>query len=103
MFDTRNLSTLMLASALAAAGAYGAFSPPLAHAGDKACTTKKFNFKEVEKACKDGGQKAAKKLMKGIVKKAKASGKKIKCKSCHDDMKSYKLKDNAVDDMKELM
>ena len=38
--------------------------------------------------------------MKGAVKKAKADGKDVKCTSCHEDMKNFKLKDNAVNDLK---
>lgn len=97
---TRANFTLVLASAMALAGAYGAVAPGVAHAEDEACTTKKFHYPAVKKACKEGGRKAAKDLMKGAVKKAKAAGKDIKCKGCHEDLKSYELKDNAVDDLK---
>jgi hypothetical protein len=97
---TRANFTLVLASAIVAAGAYGALAPSTAYAGDEACTTKKFHYAAVEKACKEGGRKAAKDVMKAAVKKAKAAGKDIKCKDCHKDLKSYELKDNAVDDLK---
>lgn len=69
----------------------------------KKCTAKKFEFKEVEEACKKNGQAGAKKLMKGLVKKAKAAGEKIKCKGCHEDMKTYKSKKNASADFKKLL
>ncbi|MEE9385446.1 MAG: hypothetical protein V3V08_18720 [Nannocystaceae bacterium] len=78
-----------------------------AHAGEgaaKPCITKKFTSKEVEKACKDGGRKAAKKMMKGLVKKAKAAGKKgMKCKGCHKNLKDFALTDEAVDGLKKLL
>jgi hypothetical protein len=93
------MTTLILASAMAGAAALGLLSPTAAKAGDD-CTTKKFTYPAVEKACKSGGQKAAKSLMKAAVKKAKADGKEYKCKSCHEDTDSFKLKDNAVDDLK---
>lgn len=96
----RGLSPLVLATALGAAGALGAFTPSVAHAGDDACTTKKFHFKKVEEACKEGGRKAAKKLMKSVVKKARGEGTKLKCKSCHESTKTFELKDNAVEDLK---
>ncbi len=96
----RSLSTMALLSAILASAAFGLVAPSVAHAGDEACTTKKFHYPAVEKACKDGGRKAAKELMKGAVKKAKAAGKDVKCTSCHEDTKSFKLKDNAVDDLK---
>jgi hypothetical protein len=96
----RTLSTLILTSAVAASGAVAALSPTLAHAGDDACTAKKFHYDKVRKACEEGGRKAAKDLMKAAVKKAKDAGKDIKCKSCHEDTKTFELKDNAVEDLK---
>lgn len=92
-------TTLVLAASLAFSGLLG-FAPQIARAGDEACTTKKFHYPAVKKACNDGGRKAAKELMKGAVKKAKAAGKDVKCTSCHEDTKEFKLKDNAVDDLK---
>jgi len=98
--SSRSVPTVILATALGAAAVFGVFAPSVARAGDEACTTKKFNYPAVEKACKEGGRKAAKELMKGAVKKAKAAGKDVKCTSCHEDTKAFKLKDNAVDDLK---
>ena len=54
------LPNLLLLSAMLAAGALAVLAPSLARAEDDACTTKKFNYKVVEKACKEGGRKAAK-------------------------------------------
>jgi hypothetical protein len=96
----RTLPTFILASVVAATGAVAALSPALAHAGDEACTTEKFHYKQVEDACKGGGRKAAKDLMKAAVKKAKAAGKDMKCTSCHESTKTFDLKDNAVEDLK---
>ena len=59
------------------------------------CTAKKFAYPKVEKACTDGGRSAVKKLMKAAVKKAKAAGEDINCKSCHTSRKSYELVDGA--------
>lgn len=59
------------------------------------CTAKKFKYDKVEKACKEGGRKAAKKLMKGVVKKAKAAGEDVNCKTCHKSLKSFDLTDGA--------
>ena len=98
--SSRSLPTAALLAAIFAAFALGVGVPSVARAGDDACTTKKFHYPAVEKACKDGGRKAAKELMKGAVKKAKAAGKDVKCTSCHEDTKEFKLKDNAVDDLK---
>jgi hypothetical protein len=98
--SSRSLPTTALLSAILAAAAFGVMVPSVAHAGDEACTTKKFHYPAVEKACKEGGRKAAKEVMKGAVKKAKAAGKDVKCTSCHEDTKDFKLKDNAVNDLK---
>lgn len=97
---SRKFSSLVLASVMAGSASLAALSPSVARAGDDACTTKKFHYKKVEEACKSGGRKAAKEVMKAAVKKAKAAGEKIKCKDCHESMKTYELKDNAVDDLK---
>lgn len=95
-----SLPTLILLSTVLGAAAFGMASPSIAHAADEACTTTKFHYPAVEKACKDGGRKAAKEVMKGAVKKAKAAGNDVKCTSCHEDTKDFKLKDNAVKDLK---
>jgi hypothetical protein len=96
----RRFASLALVAAVAFGAGAGVLSPSVAHAGDEACTTTKFHYPAVEKACKEGGRKAAKEVMKGAVKKAKAAGTDLKCTSCHEDMKDFKLKDNAVKDMK---
>ena len=98
--SARSVPTLFLVTAIGTAAAFGIFTPSVARAGDEACTTKKFNYPAVEKACKDGGRKAAKEVMKAALKKAKGAGKDWKCTSCHEDTKEFKLKDNAVDDIK---
>jgi hypothetical protein len=98
---TRSVSTRILLSVVLGAAALG-LAAPKAHAGDDACSTTKFHFPAVEKACKDGGRKAAKDVMKAAVKKAKDAGKDYKCTNCHEDTKSFKLKDEkqAVTDLK---
>ncbi|HEX4478040.1 MAG TPA: hypothetical protein VH142_23290 [Polyangiaceae bacterium] len=93
-------SSFVLAAALAGGAAVGVFAPAVAHAGDDACTATKFHYPAVQNACKSGGRKAAKDLMKASVKKMKADGKDVKCTSCHEDAKEFKLKDNAVKDLK---
>jgi hypothetical protein len=99
----RNYSTFVLVASLLGSAALGVLVPSVAHAGDDACTTTKFHFPAVEKACKDGGRKAAKDVMKAAVHKAKDAGKDMKCTSCHEDTKAFKLKDNAVADLKPWM
>lgn len=60
----------------------------------KPCVGTSFKISKVGAACKSGGQAAVKKMMKAAVKKAKAAGvtEGMKCKACHEDFKSYKLK-----------
>ena len=69
----------------------------------KPCTATTFTFPQVENACKKGGQKAAQDLMKSVVKKAKAAGQDLNCKSCHVSTKTFELKPNAVDDLRPLL
>ena len=67
---------------------------------DDACKTKNFHYSQVASACKSGGRKSAKAVMKNAVAKAKAAGTDLKCTSCHEDMKEFHLKSNAVGDLK---
>lgn len=53
-------------------------------------------------ACAKGGRDAATKLMKDMVKKAKAKGQKFTCDGCHKDLDNYELTANAQDDYKKL-
>ncbi|MEM9457015.1 MAG: hypothetical protein AAGF11_22750 [Myxococcota bacterium] len=57
----------------------------------KPCVAKSFKLSKVEAACRDGGQAAAKALMKKAVKKAKAAGESMTCKSCHSSLKTFDL------------
>ncbi|MCB9727828.1 MAG: hypothetical protein H6746_04980 [Deltaproteobacteria bacterium] len=61
------------------------------------CKSKEFKHAIVKKACTEGGQKAAKKAMKGFVNAAKkATGEKITCKTCHSGLSpDYALKPDA--------
>ena len=96
MFQLRRSAALFVFAGLFAGGVLAG----QASAEGKPCKADKFEFKKVEKACKEGGQTAVKKLMKGIVKKMKADGKEVKCKSCHNSLKEFDLTDNAVKDLK---
>jgi len=68
-----------------------------------ACTTKNFHYTLIGNACHTGGRKAAKEIMKGAVKKAKAAGTDLKCTSCHEDTSTFHLKSNAVSDLKQWL
>ena len=78
-------------SAAPAAGGY---------TGPDACETKNFHYSVIASACHTGGRKAAKDVMKGIVKKARVSGADLTCTSCHQDTTTFHLKPNAVGDLK---
>ena len=70
--------------------------------GPKPCVSTNFKHAKVKKACASGGQSAAKKLMKAAVKKAKASGKKMDCKTCHTKLApDFPLKPDALQKFKD--
>ena len=56
----------------------------------------------IAKACSTGGRANAKKLMKQMVKQAKANGQKFTCDGCHEDLDRYQLTKNANDDYAKL-
>lgn len=102
----RGLSRLVPFTAVAVLGVYlgtanGAAAGPAPESPP--CTTKTFKFKEVEKACKKGGIKAAKAYMKSVVRKAKDAGQDVSCKSCHTSLKTFENKPNAEADFKKLL
>jgi len=87
----------------ALAGALTGLVSTSAQADDDACTARTFKTKEVEAACKKDGRAGAKAVMKAAVKKAKAAGEKMTCKTCHDDIKAFTLTPDAVDKLKRLL
>ncbi len=95
----------LFVSLLFAAGAGLVAGSAVAHEDEAPapCTTKSFKTKQVEKACKAGGRKAAKTLMKKVVKKAKAAGEKVNCKTCHTSLKTFEYKPEAVDLLKKWL
>ena len=78
-------------------------APLVARADDNACKIATTGDSPVAQACKKGGRSAAEEQMGDLVKAAKAKGKVFKCKGCHEDLDSYKLKPNAKDDFKKLL
>lgn len=74
-------------------------------AADKPCVSKKLEFKAVKKACAEGGQKAAKKLMKSVVKKARKAGdeKVTGCLDCHVDFATFKRTKEAAKLLKKYL
>lgn len=64
------------------------------------CGASDFHYPEVKSACAEGGRSAVKKVMKGAIAKAKQAGTELKCSNCHVDQKTFGLRPNAVDDLK---
>jgi hypothetical protein len=54
------------------------------------------------KACAKGGRAEAKRVMKEMVKVAKANGQKFTCDGCHKDLDNYALTQNATEEYKKL-
>jgi hypothetical protein len=74
-----------------------------AHAGDEGkCTIATKGDTPTAKACAKGGRAEAKRLMKEMVKQAKANGQKFTCDGCHKDLDNYELTKNATEDFKKL-
>lgn len=69
------------------------------------CKAKTFKVAKVKAACEKGGAKAAKALMKKAVKKAKAAGEDIDCKTCHASTKELHKNKGAesIKKLKELL
>lgn len=69
------------------------------------CKATSFKVAQVKKACEKGGVKAAKKLMKSAVKKAKDAGESVNCKTCHESTKELHKNKGAesVKKLKELL
>ena len=67
------------------------------------CKTKKFETKFLEDACKAGGQKAAKDLMKKEMKAWKKKDSSITCASCHSKVGGdYPKKKDALEKLQKF-
>jgi hypothetical protein len=88
----------VIAAFLLASAAFGT-----AFAGDEGkCTIATKGDSPTAKACAKGGRAEAKKMMKDMVKQAKAAGQKFTCDGCHKDLDNYELTKNATEDFKKL-
>ena len=76
---------------------------PDASAGDGGkCTIATKGDTATARACVKGGRAEAKKVMKEMVKEAKAGGQKFTCEGCHKDLDNFELTKNATEDFKKL-
>ncbi|HZL21311.1 MAG TPA: hypothetical protein VFG23_26490 [Polyangia bacterium] len=66
------------------------------------CTIATKGDSVTARACTKGGRGQAKKIMKEMVKQAKANGQKFTCDGCHKDLDTYELTKNAAEDFKKL-
>jgi ABC-type sugar transport system substrate-binding protein len=73
-----------------------------AAADEGKCTIATKGDNAVVQACNKGGRAEAKKVMKDMVKQAKANGKKFTCDGCHKDLDNYELSKSATDEFKKL-
>jgi hypothetical protein len=74
----------------------------VASADDGKCKIATKGESATAKACAKGGIAEAKKVMKDMVKVAKANGGKFTCEGCHKDLETYELTKNATEDFKKL-
>jgi hypothetical protein len=81
---------------------FGLSAAGVAHADKGPCKIATKGDSPTAKACTKGGRDEATKLMKDMVKQAKAKGEKFTCDGCHKDLDNYELTKNANDDYKKL-
>lgn len=67
------------------------------------CKISKDEKTEVGKACKEGGVKRAKAVMKAMTKEAKKQGMKIDCDSCHKNEEDWELTPDGAEKYKEML
>ncbi len=99
MFQKRSLTTGFLVASLSIAAGLAVFaSPNVASAGDKAVDCSKLKVASVKGACETnkGDFKKLRDAMKSAVDAANAAGekvdgKKLDCKTCHENTTDYKL------------
>jgi hypothetical protein len=92
------LALLALGAGLSAAGSSFA-------GDDKPCViaTDAKSKSPVAEACAKGGLPEAKKVMKDLVKKGRAAGKKFECDDCHKNDTGYDLTPQGRDNFKALL
>jgi hypothetical protein len=72
-------------------------------AAPQPCAGAPFHYPAVEEACARDGRRATKDVMRAAVAKAKRAGIELKCAQCHVDQTSFKLRPNAIDDLKDWL
>lgn len=72
-------------------------------AGDNDCTIATKDDNQVSAACKAGGIKRAKAVMKAMTKVAKQKAMKVDCDSCHKNDTDYALTSDAKEQFKKML
>ena len=67
------------------------------------CTVATSGTSPVAEACRQGGVPEAKRTMKRLVGEAKARGANLTCETCHVDLDTYALRENAKSDFASLL
>jgi hypothetical protein len=90
-----------------AAAFLGALAVP---AEEPPAPEQRFAFPEVQAAWEVGGEDGVKDWMRALVKRSKKAGRKIpstgkkpKCGSCHESLKTYEQSPNAEEDLRGLL
>lgn len=103
---THKIALAAAFSSIFAAGLVASSAIAAEDEAPKPCVATSFKIAKVKAACDASGSKGAKDLMKEAVNKAKKAGvvEGMKCKDCHEDLKSYKLKgDDPVGKIKKWL
>ncbi len=82
-------------------GGFAVFAARTVSAQD--CTLKTAGENPVAAACKKGGIKEAKKVMKAMVANAKKAGKKWECDTCHKNEENWALTGDGEKLFKEMV
>ena len=78
-----------------------ALPPP--PAPERPCTVATSGSTPVAEACRHGGRPEAKQLMKRLVAQARTRGARYTCDSCHLDLNSYHLREDARSELTLLL
>ncbi len=103
MSRTRSTRFAGIFIALGLAFSFALAAPGFAEEAKNDCKVAKDDSSDVGKACKEGGIKRAKAVMKAMVKQAKKAGMKTDCDSCHKDEENWELTSDGKDKFKEMV
>lgn len=95
---------------LTAAAVVGASGSPALCLADESDSLRSFVLPEVQSVWIEAGEDGVKDWMRAMLERSKQAGRKIpstgkkpKCGSCHESLKTYSLSPNAVEDLRGLL